>query len=127
MIEDLQLFLSEFPFALWETFYSTLLATLFAVIIGLPLGVLLVVSREDGIMPLNKSLMKLIDLLINILRSVPFLILMVVVIPFTRLLIGTAVGTFASIVPLVIASFPFIARLTETSLLEVDNDIIEMA
>ena len=89
MIEDLQLFLSEFPFALWETFYSTLLATLFAVIIGLPLGVLLVVSREDGIMPLNKSLMKLIDLLINILRSVPFLILMVVVIPFTRLLIGT--------------------------------------
>ena len=96
-------------------------------IIGLPLGVLLVVSREDGIMPLNKSLMKLIDLLINILRSVPFLILMVVVIPFTRLLIGTAVGTFASIVPLVIASFPFIARLTETSLLEVDNDIIEMA
>ena len=78
-------------------------------------------------MPLNKSLMKLIDLLINILRSVPFLILMVVVIPFTRLLIGTAVGTFASIVPLVIASFPFIARLTETSLLEVDNDIIEMA
>ena len=127
MIEDLQLFLSEFPFALWETFYSTLLATLFAVIIGLPLGVLLVVSREDGIMPLNKSLMKLIDLLINILRSVPFLILMVVVIPFTRLLIGTAVGTFASIVPLVIASFPFIARLTETSLLEVDNYIIEMA
>ena len=127
MIEDLQLFLSEFPSALWETFYSTLLATLVAVIIGLPLGVLLVVSREDGIMPLNKSLMKLIDLLINILRSVPFLILMVVVIPFTRLLIGTAVGTFASIVPLVIASFPFIARLTETSLLEVDNDIIEMA
>ena len=89
MIEDLQLFLSEFPFALWETFYSTLLATLFAVIIGLPLGVLLVVSREDGIMPLNKSLMKVIDLFINILLAVPFFILIVVVILFTGVLIWT--------------------------------------
>ncbi|MGN1399354.1 MAG: methionine ABC transporter permease [Erysipelotrichaceae bacterium] len=127
MIDDLQIFLSEFPFALWETVYSTFLATFFAVVIGLPLGILLVVGREDNIMPINKYLLRVLDLLINILRSVPFLILMVVVIPLTRFIIGTAVGTVASIVPLVIAAFPFIARLVETSLLEVENDIIEMA
>lgn len=127
MIDDVLLFLNEFPFALWETLYSTLLATLISVIIGLPLGVLLVVGKEDSIMPINKFVLKVMNLVINLLRSVPFLILMVVLIPFTRLILKTAVGTVASIVPLVVASFPFIARLVETSLNEVDKDIIEMA
>jgi len=118
---------SEFPLAIWETVYVVLLSTLFAVIIGLPLGVLLVTGDEKGIKPLPKWLMSFINLVINILRSVPFLILIIIVIPLTRLLAGTIVGAKASIVPLVIASFPYVARVTEQSLREVDKDIIEMA
>ena len=118
---------SQFPFALWETFYVTVVATFFAVLIGLPLGVLLVIGKKDGIRPISPVIMKILDFIINILRSVPFLILLVVVIPFTRLIVGTAVGTVASIVPLIIASFPFVARLVEGSLNEVDSHVVEMA
>lgn len=125
--ELLQVFIEQFPLALWETIYVTLLATLFAVILGLPLGVLLVVGEEDGIMPIPSWLLKVLNVVINILRSVPFIIVVVVVFPLTRLIIGTTVGTTASIVPLVIASFPFIARLVESSLREVNPNIIEMA
>lgn len=125
--ELLQIFIEQFPFALWETIYVTLIATMFAVILGLPLGVLLVVGEKDGIMPMPKWLMKVLNVAINILRSVPFIIVVVVVFPLTRLIIGTTVGTTASIVPLVIASFPFIARLVESSLREVNPNIIEMA
>ena len=116
---------SEFLTALGETFYVTVLATAFAILLGLPLGVLLVAGEKGGVMPLPKPLLKLIDVVINILRSVPFLILMILVIPLTRFLVGTSVGTVASIVPLVIAAFPFVARLVEGSAREVDRGILE--
>lgn len=117
----------EFLFALWETCYVTLLSTFFAIVIGLPLGVLLVVGRKDGIMPLPSWIMSTLDVIINILRSIPFLILMILVIPLTRTIVGTTVGTLPSVVPLTIAAFPFIARLVESSLREVNPNIIEAA
>ncbi|MCH5298470.1 MAG: ABC transporter permease [Ruminococcus sp.] len=125
--ETLDITLNQIPFALWETFYVTVLATLFAVIIGLPLGVLLVVGEKNGILPLPKPFMAFLNVFINLLRSVPFLILMILVFPITRFIIGTTVGTTASIVPLVIAAFPFVARLVESSLREVNPNIIETA
>ena len=118
---------SEFALAFFETLYVTVLATLFAVIIGLPLGVLLVAGEKNGVLPLPRWLMRVLDVLINLLRSVPFLILMIMVFPLTRLIVGTTVGTVASIVPLVIAAFPFVARLVESSLREVNPNIIEAA
>lgn len=119
--------LSDFPLALWDTLYVTILSTLFAIIIGLPLGMILVAGEEGGIRPLPKPLMKVLNVVINLLRSVPFLILIVMVIPLTRLIVGTSVGTVASIVPLVVAAFPFVARLVEGSLREVNPNIIETA
>ncbi len=119
--------LTEFPFAIWETLYSTLLATLFAIVLGLPLGVLLVTGEQRGIRPLPRLLMSFLNVLINLLRSVPFIILMVMIIPLTRAIVGTSVGTVASIVPLTVAAFPFIARLVESSLREVNPNIIEAA
>ena len=127
MREALQIVVEEFPFGLWETFYATVLSTFFAIVIGLPLGVLLVVGEKGGVRPLPKWLMQVLNVVINLLRSVPFLILMMVVFPLTRLIVGTSVGTVASIVPLVIAAFPFIARLVEGSLREVDPNIVEAA
>ncbi len=125
--EAIEIVQSEFLMAIWETFYVTILSTLFATIIGLPLGILVTVGTKDGVLPLPKWLMTVLDIVINLLRSVPFLILMIMVIPFTRLIVGTPVGTVASIVPLTIASFPFIARLVESSLREVSPNIIEAA
>ncbi len=125
--EALAVLRDDIPFALWETIYATLLSTFFALVIGLPLGVLLVVGERDGILPLPRLLMSFLNVLINLLRSVPFLILMILVIPLTRLIVGTSVGTVASIVPLVIAAFPFIARLVEGSLRELNPNIIETA
>ena len=119
--------LNEFPFAIWETLYSTLLATFFAIVIGLPLGVLLVTGESKGIRPLPGPVMNSLNVLINLLRSVPFIILMVMIIPLTRLIVGTSVGTVASIVPLTVAAFPFMARLVESSLREVNPNIIEAA
>ena len=119
--------LNEFPFAMWETLYSTLLATFFAIVIGLPLGVILVTGESKGIRPLPAPVMSFLNVLINLLRSVPFIILMVMIIPLTRLIIGTSVGTVASIVPLTVAAFPFMARLVESSLREVNPNIIEAA
>ena len=125
--ETLRILQTEIPLACWETVYVTVLATAFAVILGLPLGVLLVVGEKDGVRPLPKGVMHVLNVIINLLRSVPFLILMIMVFPLTRLIVGTAVGTVASIVPLVIAAFPFVARLVEGSLREVNPNIIEMA
>ncbi len=119
--------LTEFPFAIWETLYSTLLATFFAIVIGLPLGVLLVTGESKGIRPLPRPVMSFLNVLINLLRSVPFIILMVMIIPLTRAVVGTSVGTLASVVPLTVAAFPFIARLVESSLREVNPNIIEAA
>ncbi len=125
LAEALDIILTEFPLAVWETLYVTVLSTFFAIVIGLPLGILLVVGEENGILPLPKGLMRILNIVINLLRSVPFLILMILVFPLTRLIIGTVVGTAATIIPLVIASFPFIARLAESSLREIDPNIIE--
>lgn len=115
------------PLAIWETIYSTVLSTLFAHIIGIPLGVLMVVGEQDGIRPLPQPLMAVLNVVINVLRSVPFLILMVVVFPLSRLILGSSIGTPATIVPLTIAAFPFVARLVESALREVDNGVIEAA
>lgn len=118
---------NEIPFAIWETFYVTVLATALSVLIGLPLGVLLVAGEKNGVLPLPAWLLSVLNVVINLLRSIPFLILMIMVFPLSRLLIGTSVGTTATIVPLVAAAFPFIARLVEGSLREVDGNIIEAA
>lgn len=125
--EAVDILINDMPFALWETTYVTVLATLFAVIIGLPLGVLLVVGEKGGILPLPKWLMSALNVIINLLRSIPFLILMIMAFPLARLIVGTTVGTTASIVPLVIAAFPFVARLVESSLRELNPNIVEMA
>lgn len=125
--QALEILKNEIPFAIWETFYVTVLSTFFAVVIGLPLGVLLVVGEKNGVLPLPRWLMTVLNVLINLLRSVPFLILMIMVIPLSRLIVGTSIGTVATIVPLVVAAFPFVARLVETSLRELNPNIIEAA
>ena len=127
MQEAWEIIQSEIPFAVWETVYVTVLATAFAIVLGLPLGILLVAGEKNGVLPLPKPMLHLLNIVINLLRSVPFLILMILVFPLTRLIVGTAVGTTASIVPLVIAAFPFVARLVEGSLREINPNIIEAA
>ena len=123
-LAELQAVLPQLPYAIWETLYVTLLSTLLATVIGLPLGVLLVAGEKGGVLPLPKGVLQVLNVIINLLRSVPFLIM---VFPLSRFIIGTAVGTAATIVPLVVAAFPFIARLVEGSLREVDPNIIEAA
>lgn len=125
--EAWEIFKTQFPTAIWETVYVTVISTFFAIVIGLPLGVLLVTGEKGGIRPIPSPLLKLINWVINILRSVPFLILMILVIPLTRAIIGTSIGTTACIVPLTIAAFPFAARLAESSLREVSPSTLEMA
>lgn len=118
---------STLPFAIWETLYAPFVAAIFAYIIGLPLGILLVTGEEGGIRPLPKALMRVLNTIINLLRSIPFLILMVMVFPLSRLILGTAVGTTATIVPLTVAAAPYVARLVEASLREMDRGVIEAA
>lgn len=108
------------------TLYMTLTSTLMAYVLGLPLGIALVVTAKDGLRP-NTFVYKILDVVVNILRSVPFLILLILVIPLTRLIAGKSYGPTATIVPLTIAAAPFIARLVESSLLEVDKGVIEAA
>ena len=127
LLEAWEIIRTQFPLAIWETVYVTLLSTAFAIVLGLPLGVLLVVGEKDGVLPLPGWVMKVLNVVINLLRSVPFLILMILVFPLTRLIVGTVVGTAASVVPLVIAAFPFVARLAESSLREVNPNLVEMA
>ena len=126
-IQDLMSVLPSLPVAIWETFYVTVVSTALSLVLGLPLGVLLVAGEKNGVLPLPRWLMQVLNVIINLLRSIPFLILMIMVFPLSRLLIGTAVGTTATIVPLVAAAFPFVARLVESSLREVDGNIIEAA
>ena len=111
---------------IWETLYMTILSTVIAYIVGLPLGILLSVTGKGGILR-NRAVNGILGALVNILRSVPFLILLVVLIPFTRLLVGTSLGTTATIVPLTIGSIPIVARMVESSLQEVPPGIIEAA
>ncbi len=109
-----------------ETFYMVVVSTLAAYLLGVPLGVIVFVTGEGGIRR-NRPLNMVLSLIINIVRSVPFLILLVAILPFTRLIVGTTIGSTASIVPLVVAAAPFVARMVESSLKEVDPGVIEAA
>ena len=110
----------------WDTLYMTVAATFFSYVFGMVMGVTLVVCRKDGIRP-NAFVYSVLDVVVNLTRSFPFLILMIAVIPFTRFLVGTTIGNNATVVPLVLAAAPFVARLVESSLLEVDNGVVEAA
>lgn len=107
-----------------ETLYMTLGATILGYLFGLPLGIVLSVTGKNGIRP-NAVVYKILDVISNIVRSVPFLILLIVIIPFTRLIVGKSYGSTATIVPLTIAAIPFIGRMVESSINEVDGGVIE--
>ena len=109
-----------------DTLYMTTVSTLFAYLLGLPLAILLVLTAPGGLRPVP-LLYRVLDVVVNVLRSVPFLILMILVIPLTRLIAGKAYGSTATIVPLVIAAAPYVARMIESSLREVDPGVIEAA
>lgn len=115
---------------LWEgvldTLYMTVVSTILSYVFGMVMGVLLVICRKDGIAP-RPVFYAALDMVVNLTRSFPFLILMIAVIPFTRFLVGTTIGNNATVVPLVIAAAPFVARLIEASLLEVDSGVVEAA
>ena len=111
---------------LWETLYMTLFSTLLSYIIGLPLGLILVVTDKSGIRPMV-GLNAVLGFIVNFLRSVPFIILLVAVIPLTRFIVGTSLGSTATVVPLVIGAAPFVARMVESSIKEVDAGVIEAA
>lgn len=112
--------------ALWETMQMVLVSTFLAVIIGFLPAIILVITDESGLKP-NKFIYKILDFVINILRSFPFLILMIAIFPITKLIVGTSIGTNASIVPLTLAAAPFAARVIESSMKEVDNGVVEAA
>ena len=118
--------LNELLFALWETTYMVALSTFFSGIFGFALAIIMVLTGSNGLRP-NKSIYSALDVIVNLLRSFPFIILMIAIIPLTRLIAGTSIGSTASIVPLTIAATPFVARIMEGSLLEVENGVIEAA
>lgn len=123
-------FLNQYGALLWQgtldTLYMTGMSTLFAYIIGLPLGVLLTVTKTGSILPMRRF-NAVFGAVINVLRSLPFMILMIFIIPLTRAIAGTSIGATAAIIPLTIAASPFVARMVETSLEEVDRGVIEAA
>ncbi|MBQ8239055.1 MAG: ABC transporter permease [Oscillospiraceae bacterium] len=125
--QQMEIIVSEFPFATWETLYSLVLEVVFAYVIGLPLGVLLVTGEKGGIRPLPGWIMSVLNTVINLLRSVPFLILMIIALPLSLVIVGTKVGTVATIPPMVICAFPLVARMVESSLREVNQGVIEAA
>lgn len=112
--------------ALWETLYMVSISLFFGGLLGIFLGILLVVTRKGHVME-NKWIFSIVNPIVNIFRSIPFIILLVAIIPFTRIIVGTSIGTSAAIVPLVLHVGPYISRLVENSLLEVDEGIIEAA
>uniref|UniRef100_UPI00210DAF19 methionine ABC transporter permease n=1 Tax=Staphylococcus aureus TaxID=1280 RepID=UPI00210DAF19 len=112
--------------ALYETLYIVSIALCLGAVIGIPLGVLLVITRKQGIWP-NRVIHQVLNPLINILRSLPFIIFLISIVPFTKLVVGTSIGTTSAIVPLTVYVAPYIARLVENSLFEVDEVIIEAA
>ena len=127
ILYQLDVIKSQFAFATWETLYALVFQVIFSYILGLPLGVLLVTGEKDGIHPLPGWLMKILNVAINMLRSVPFLILMIIALPLSKLIVGTKIGTEATIPPMVVAAFPLVARMVESSLREVDQGVIEAA
>lgn len=112
--------------ATWETVDMVLLSTLFSMILGFLLAILMIVTNPIGLRPC-RSLYQVVDFVVNLLRSFPFIILLIAIIPFTRMLVGTTIGSAAAIVPLTVAAAPFVARLIETCFLEVDRGVIEAA
>ena len=110
----------------WATLYMTVASTVLGYVFGLPMGVLLAITDKEGLTP-NAVVYKILDVIANIVRSIPFLILLILLIPFTRLLVGQSYGSTATIVPLVIAAIPFIGRMVEFSIKEVDPGVIEAA
>ena len=110
----------------WDTLVMVVVSTVFAYLIGLPLGVLLVMTQDHGIRP-NKWVNRILGWIINVGRSLPFIILMIAIMDFTKLIVGTKIGVKGAIVPLVVSAAPFIARMVETSLMEVDAGVIEAA
>lgn len=116
----------EYLIATWETVYMSFASSFFAIVLGLPLGILLVMSQKDGIKE-NLKLYHVLDVIINVLRSIPILILIVLLFPLSRFLVGRSTGTAAAIVPMFISAAPFVARIMEQSLNEVDKGIIEAA
>lgn len=118
--------INEIMKATWETIYMVLVSTFFAVVIGFIPSIILVITDEKGLKP-NKYIYRILDVIINILRSFPFIILMIAIFPLTRMLTGTTIGTKAAMVPLTIAAAPFAARVIESALKEVDPGIIEAA
>lgn len=110
----------------WETSYMVVASTLLASLIGIPLGIILTVTRANHILP-NAAVNSVLGVIVNATRSTPFIILMVAIIPLTRMLVGSSIGTTAAIVPLTISAAPFIARVIESSLLEIDHGVIEAA
>lgn len=111
---------------LWETVYMVVLSTIFSVILGLPMGILVVISEKGHIWE-HKIINNILSYLINIFRSIPFIILIIILFPLARLIVGTSIGSTAAIVPLSIAASPFVARIVETSMKEIDYGIIEAA
>ena len=109
-----------------ETLYMTLGATIFGYVLGLPMGILMTTTAKDGIRP-NAGVYKVLDVIVNIGRSIPFLILLILLMPLTKAIVGKSYGSTATIVPLVISAAPFIARMVESSLNEVDAGVIEAA
>ncbi|MDK6862767.1 MULTISPECIES: methionine ABC transporter permease [Nosocomiicoccus] len=112
--------------ALVETLQMVTISFVFSILLGIPLGVLLYVTRNGGILE-EKITFTILSFVINILRSIPFIILLVAIIPFTRLIVGSSIGTAAAIVPMVVYAGPYVARLVESSLLEVDDGVLEAA
>lgn len=110
----------------WETVYMTLVSTLLGYVLGLPMGILLCITDKDGLKP-NKAIYKILDVIANVVRSIPFLILLILLQPFTRFILGRSYGSTATLVPLVVAAAPFIARMVESSLKEVDAGVVEAA
>ena len=123
--QQVEIIFSEYGFAVWETMYALILEVIFAYLVGLPMGVLLVTGEKEGIRPMPGWFMKILNVVINLLRSVPFLILMIIVLPLSKIIVGTKVGTPATIPPMVIAAFPLVARMVESSLREVNQGVIE--
>ena len=109
-----------------DTLYMTLVSTALAYVIGFPMGIALIVTRKDGLKPMP-AVNRILDIFVNILRSIPFLILLIAVTPLTKLIVVKSYGSTATIVPLVIAAAPFIARMIESSLLEVEHGVVEAA
>ena len=117
---------AELLYALWETLYMVIVSTVLSGIFGSGVAILMIITGPSGLRP-NAPLYRVLDVVVNLLRSFPFIILLIAIIPLTRIIVGTSIGSTASIVPLTIAATPFVTRLMEGSLLEVDRGVVEAA